>query len=61
MPVVLGPTEEEIRVRAYLLWRAAGEPDGKMDRCWYQAESELLKERAGSGELPPGMTDNLPV
>ena len=61
MPVVLGPTEEEIRIRAYLLWRAAGEPYGRMDRFWYQAETELLQERAGSGEVPPGMTDNLPV
>jgi hypothetical protein len=61
MPVMLGPTEEEIRIRAYLLWKAAGELDGKMDRFWYQAESELLQERASFGELPPGMTDNLPV
>jgi hypothetical protein len=61
MPVVLGPTEEEIRIRAYLLWRAAGEPYGRMDRFWYQAETEILQERAGSGEVPPGMTDNLPV
>ena len=61
MPVSCGPTEEEIRTRAFHLWRAAGEPDGKMDGFWYQAEKELLKERAGSGEPPPGMTDNLPV
>jgi Protein of unknown function (DUF2934) len=61
MPVVLGPTEEEIRIRAYLLWRTAGEPCGRMDRFWYQAETELLQERADSGEAPPGMTDNLPV
>jgi Protein of unknown function (DUF2934) len=59
MPVMLGPTEEEIRIRAYLLWRAAGEPCGKMDRFWYQAERELLEKRTGSGELPPGITDNL--
>jgi Protein of unknown function (DUF2934) len=61
MPVMLGPTEEEIRIRAYHLWKVAGEPDGKMNGFWYQAESELLQERAGTGEVPPGMTDNLPV
>jgi Protein of unknown function (DUF2934) len=61
MPVTSGPTEEEIRIRAYHLWKAAGEPGCKMDGFWYRAETELLKERAGSGELPPGMTDNLPV
>jgi Protein of unknown function (DUF2934) len=61
MPVMLGPTEEEIRIRAYDLWKAAGEPDGKMDSLWYQAESELLQERAGSGEASPGMTNNFPV
>ncbi len=61
MPVVLGPTEDEIRIRAYHLWKTAGEPDGTMDRFWYRAESELLQERARSGEVPAGMTDNLPV
>jgi len=61
MPVLLGPTEEEIRIRAYLLWKEAGEPGCRMDIFWYQAESKLLQERANSGEVPPGMTDNLPV
>ncbi len=50
---MLGPTEEQIRIRAYDLWKAAGEPDGKMDRLWYQAESELLHERAGSAKYGP--------
>ena len=54
-----GPTEEEIRTRAYHLWNAAGEPDGTMDRFWYMAEKELLAEN--SDEVPPGMTDDLPV
>jgi hypothetical protein len=61
MPVTCGPTEEEIRIRAYLLWKAAGEPHCKMDRFWYQAENELLKERTDAGDLPPGVTDNLPI
>ncbi|WP_314950898.1 DUF2934 domain-containing protein [Bradyrhizobium cosmicum] len=56
-----GISEEDIRDRAYHLWREAGEPAGPMDTFWYQAEKQLLAERTGQGELPPGMTDNLPV
>jgi Protein of unknown function (DUF2934) len=41
-------TEEEIRKRAYELWKVAGrnKPFIKMDAFWYQAEKELLAERA---------------
>ncbi|WP_407150529.1 DUF2934 domain-containing protein [Bradyrhizobium sp. ORS 86] len=43
-------TEQDIRSRAYALWQAAGEPaDTKMDYFWYEAEKELLRERAASG------------
>ena len=48
-----GPTEQEIRTRAYELWKDAGEPQGKMDVLWYQAEKELLARKAGNGEAPP--------
>ncbi|MET3967275.1 DUF2934 domain-containing protein [Bradyrhizobium sp. S3.9.1] len=34
-----GPTEEEIRTKAYQLWKFAGEPACKMDRFWNQAEN----------------------
>ncbi|MCK1477718.1 hypothetical protein ACVWZZ_008361 [Bradyrhizobium sp. LM6.10] len=54
-------SEEEIRNRAYHLWKEAGEPAGTMDTFWYEAEKELLAERREQGEVPPGMTDNLPV
>ncbi|WP_426614498.1 DUF2934 domain-containing protein [Bradyrhizobium sp. McL0616] len=54
-------SEEEIRGRTYHLWRGAGEPAGRMDTFWYEAEKELLAERREFGEVPPGMTDNLPV
>jgi Protein of unknown function (DUF2934) len=40
------PTEEEIRTRAFQLWKDAGEPDGMMEKFWYQAEKELLQGRA---------------
>ena len=55
------PSTEEIRIRAYQLWKDAGEPDGRSDAFWYQAEKELLQKQTESGELPPGMTDNLPI
>ncbi|MBP1294259.1 DUF2934 domain-containing protein [Bradyrhizobium elkanii] len=54
-------SEEKVRKRAYELWKGAGEPRGKMDTFWYEAEKQLLAERSTQGELPPGMTDNLPV
>lgn len=47
-----GPSEQEIRTRAYELWKDAGEPPGKMDQLWYQAERELLARRAANGETP---------
>jgi hypothetical protein len=56
-----GPTEEEIRTRAFELWKKAGQPDDSTDTFWYQAEKELLREGSELGEPPPGMTDNLPI
>jgi len=55
------PTQEEIRSRAYQLWQAAGEPAGQSDKFWYQAENDLIAEGSKQGEVPPDMTDNLPV
>jgi len=43
-----GPTEQEIRTRAYELWKDAGEPHGNMDQLWYQAEKELLARKAAN-------------
>jgi hypothetical protein len=56
-----GLSEEDIRKRAFELWKNAGEPSRKMDAFWYEAEKQLLKERSDQGDVPPGMTDNLPV
>jgi hypothetical protein len=56
-----GPTEDEIRARAYCLWRSAREPAGNAEAFWYEAERQLLQEASDQGEVPPGMTDNLPV
>jgi hypothetical protein len=54
-------SEEDIRNRAYRLWQEAGEPAGRMDTFWYEAEKELLAERNAQSEVPPGMTENLPI
>jgi len=37
------PTEDEIRTRAFQLWKDAAEPDGMTDTFWYQAEKELWR------------------
>ncbi|MGY4232953.1 hypothetical protein ACVIIW_001900 [Bradyrhizobium sp. USDA 4449] len=55
------PTEEEIRAKAYQLWKEAGEPERQAEAFWHQAEEELGRESTEPGELPPGMTDNLPI
>jgi len=53
--------ERRIRERAYHLWKSAGEPNGSPNDFWYQAEKEILKENAELGDVPLGMTENLPV
>ncbi len=35
------PLSDTISTRAYLLWEAAGQPDGRDQEFWLQAESEL--------------------
>jgi Protein of unknown function (DUF2934) len=45
-------TEEDVRTRAYKLWKAAGGHDTKMDAFWYQAEKELLADRANENSAP---------
>ena len=48
-------TEEDIRTRAFQLWKDAGEPDAMMETFWYQAEKELLQQR---GDKPAGDQDS---
>jgi Protein of unknown function (DUF2934) len=38
------PTQDQIRARAYQLWKAAGKPEGREDEFWYQAERELRSD-----------------
>lgn len=40
-----GLTMEEIRLRAYQRWQAAGKPNGDATKFWLQAEQELLQSR----------------
>ena len=37
-----GATQDEIRLRAYHLWIAAGQPPGDGITFWHDAEQELL-------------------
>ena len=33
--------QERIRARAHALWEQAGQPDGREDEFWHQAEREI--------------------
>ncbi|WP_018319070.1 DUF2934 domain-containing protein [Bradyrhizobium sp. WSM2793] len=48
--------DNDVRERAFLIWKQAGEPSGKMAEFWYEAERQLeqerLKELGAAGELP---------
>lgn len=37
-------SEDDIRVRAYLKWEAAGKPSGQEDTFWTEAQKELMNE-----------------
>jgi hypothetical protein len=50
------PDEEDIRTRAYDLWKNAGEPEGRDDDFWHLAEQELRNEDKSSTLRTP---DNL--
>jgi Protein of unknown function (DUF2934) len=50
------PDEEDIRTRAYDLWRQAGEPGGRDEEFWHLAEQELRNEDKSSPLRTP---DNL--
>jgi len=39
-----GVSEDEIQMRAYLKWEAAGKPKGHESRFWLEAKKELLEE-----------------
>ena len=49
--------EEKIRRRAHELWQQEGQPDGRPDDHWYQAEREI--DQGGEGEIEGDDTPNL--
>jgi Protein of unknown function (DUF2934) len=51
--------EEIIRERAYHLWIADGQPDGKADIYWLNAQREVLATSVESATAAP--TDSQPV
>jgi hypothetical protein len=42
------PDEEDIRTRAYDLWKQAGEPEDRDEEFWHLAEQELRNEDKSS-------------
>jgi hypothetical protein len=42
------PDEEDIRTRAYDLWKQAGEPEDRDEDFWHLAEQELRNEDRSS-------------
>jgi hypothetical protein len=50
------PDEEDIRTRAYDLWKQAGEPEDRDEEFWLLAEQELRNEDKSSPLRTP---DNL--
>lgn len=42
---ILHPTQEEIATCAYLIWKAEGEPEGREQYHWRQAELILREEQ----------------
>jgi hypothetical protein len=62
------PSEDEIRVRSYLIWEREGCPEGKAEEHWLQAKAELDAEfeanwRAASleGETTGFVLPHLPI
>ena len=38
-----------VRLRAYLIWERAGQPEGRDAEHWYQAEREVAQEEDAAG------------
>jgi len=50
------PSHEQIAVRAELLWKAKGSPDGRDEEIWLEAERQLYdeaREIIGSSSASP--------
>jgi hypothetical protein len=51
--------EEAIRERAYHLWTADGQPEGKADIFWLNAQHEILTTSVGSLASPVAAADKV--
>jgi hypothetical protein len=49
----LTPREERVRERARQLWEHAGQPQGRDEEFWYQAEVEIAAEENEPDPIPP--------
>lgn len=46
---------DRIRRRAYEIWEALGQPEGRQEEHWIQAEAEILAdEQEGIASVPEG-------
>ncbi len=50
---ITSPSEEQIAARARAIWEAEGQPDGKAEEHWRQAEEEVRKSMSKTA-LPGG-------
>jgi hypothetical protein len=53
--------EQRVRERAHQLWQQAGEPEGKDEQFWHEAEAQIeAEDRAKENQTPqpsPGGRD----
>lgn len=52
--------DDRVRQLAYMLWEAAGRPEGEDARFWREAEQQL-KAEAPSDELEEGLEESFPA
>ena len=50
---ITSPTEEQISTRARAIWEAEGQPEGKAEEHWRQAEDEV-RHSMSKASLPAG-------
>ncbi len=46
------PTDEQIRARAHQLWERAGNPEGRDEEFWHDAQRELQQMEDIAAEDP---------
>lgn len=62
--IKLEPSEDEIRVRSYLIWEREGRPEGRSQEHWTRAKAELeieMEEASFGGENTELVMPRLPI